>query len=162
MTNSSCSSAANGILRSLRNNIGKLYIYIHHLSCSLSILFYTIGSSSGFFSFFFFLFFSCSKDFVVAFSNSHREIRNFVSSIATGLEYTVLKSLIESATLHVPTHTRDFSDARTSFPYILINLSHTHADYRFKNNLFNLLDGESLPLTPPAILNVKTSAYAPS
>ena len=103
-----------------------------------------------------------SSDFVVAFSNSHREVRNFVSGIATGLEYSVLKSLIELATFHVPTQSHDFSDARTSFPYIMINLSNSHADYRFKNNLFNLLNDESLPLVPPCILNAKTSAYAPT
>ena len=162
LTNSSCSSAANGILRSLRNNIGKLYI--HHLLVSVhSFISSTVSRVHQAFSFFFlFFFFSCSKDFVVAFSNSHREVRNFVSGIATGLEYTVLKSLIELATFHVPTHARDFSDTRTSFPYVLINLSHSHADYRFKNNLFNLLNQESLPLVPPSILNVKTSAYAPT
>ena len=101
-------------------------------------------------------------DFVCAFSNTHREVRNFISGLATGLEYSVLKSLIELTTFHVPTQTRDFTDARTSFPYILINLSHAYADYRFKNNLFNLLSNDSLPLTPPSILNAKTSAYAPT
>ena len=90
------------------------------------------------------------------------EIRNFVSSLASGAEYAVLKELITTSTFHIKTQSNDFSHTRTAYPYLLIDLSHTHADFRFKATLFNLFDGQSLPLTPPSILSATTSAYASS
>ena len=90
------------------------------------------------------------------------EIRNFVSSLASGAEYAVLKELITTSTFHIKTQSNDFSHTRTAYPYLLVDLSHTHADFRFKATLFNLFDNQSLPLAPPSILSATTSAYATS
>ena len=121
LTNASSSSAAAGILRSIRNEL----------------------------------------NFAVLFSNTLREIRNFVASQATGDEYTALRELITQQTFSVPTaQSRDFSDTRQSFPYLFLNLNHNFSQFRFKSYLFNLLHDDAAPLAPPAILNVKSSAFA--
>lgn len=70
-------------------------------------------------------------DFFVSFSNNEREWRSFISSIASGNEFTILKSVLLTSSLQ-KFDGLDLSDFRSSYPYAMVLLNRGNQHLRFR------------------------------
>ena len=70
-------------------------------------------------------------DFFCSFSNNEREWRNFISSIASGQEFSILKSVLLTSSLQ-KYEGLDLSDFRSSYPYAMVILNRGNRHLRFR------------------------------
>ena len=70
-------------------------------------------------------------DFFCSFSNNEREWRSFISSIASGNEFTILKSVLLTSSLQ-KFDGLDLSDFRSSYPYAMVLLNRGNQHLRFR------------------------------